>query len=63
MRGTIILKKTKLMECLHIIEIMEDHYGSIDEVEISFGEKLPSGVSANWVKPILRSSEKTEAET
>jgi len=60
MRGTIIIKKTSLMDAIQIIEILEKHHGTIDEVEISFGEKLPSGVSANWIKPILPTLARTE---
>ena len=54
MRGTVILSKDKIYTIVEIIEAMEKHVGSINEVEISFGEKLPSGTPANWIKPIMK---------
>ena len=54
MRGTVILSRDTIYSIVEIIESMEKHVGSIDEVEISFGEKLPNGASANWIKPIMK---------
>ena len=53
MKGTVVLSRDKIFSIVEVIEAMEKHVGTIEEVEISFGETLPDGTSANWIKPIM----------
>ena len=61
MRGTVILDKKKLYSIIEILEATEKVMGSVEAMEISFGETLPgTATSANWIKPIMQTSEETQ---
>ena len=63
MRGTVILDKKRLYSIIEILEATEKVMGPVRAMEVSFGEVLPgTTTSANWIKPIMQTSDKTEAE-
>lgn len=64
MRGTVILNKQKLYSILEILEATEKVMGPVEAMEVSFGEILPGTTTpANWIKPIMQTSEESaEAE-